>query len=40
MLAGWMANHIGLQWAVALNGFIVLLYAVYLWFATPMKHID
>lgn len=40
MLAGWMANHIGLQWAVALNGFIVLLYAVYLWIATPMRHID
>lgn len=40
MLAGWMANIIGLQWAVALNGLIVLCYAVYLWFATPMKTID
>lgn len=40
MLAGWMANHVGLQWAVAINGFIVLLYAVYLWIWTPMRHID
>jgi MFS family permease len=40
MLAGFMANYVGLQWAVALNGLIVLLYAVYLWIATPMKHID
>ena len=40
MLAGAMANVIGLQWAVALNGLIVLLYAVYLWFGTPMRTID
>lgn len=40
MLAGAMANVIGLQWAVAVNGFIVLLYALYLWFGTPMRSID
>lgn len=40
LLAGIMANIVGLQWAVALNGLLVLLYAVYLWIWTPMKHID
>lgn len=40
LLAGALANVIGLQWAVALNGLIVLLYVVYLWIWSPMKHID
>ena len=40
MLAGWMANIVGLQLAIALNGLLVLLYAVYLWFFTPMRKID
>lgn len=40
LLAGAMANVVGLQWAVALNGLIVLLYVVYLWIWSPMKHID
>lgn len=40
MLAGWMANSVGLQWAVAINGFLVLLYGVYLWIFTPMRNID
>lgn len=40
LLAGAMANVIGLQWAVAMNGLIVLLYVVYLWIWSPMKHID
>lgn len=40
LLAGAMANVIGLQWAVALNGFIVLAYVVYLWIGTPMRTID
>lgn len=40
LLAGIMANIVGLQWAVALNGFLVLLYVIYLWIWTPMKHID
>lgn len=40
MLAGLMANIIGLQLAVAINGFLVLLYAVYLWIFTPMRTID
>ena len=40
LLAGLMANYVGLQWAVALNGFIVLAYVVFLWFCTPMQRID
>lgn len=40
LLAGAMANVVGLQWAVALNGLLVLLYVGYLWIWTPMKHID
>lgn len=40
LLAGAMASVVGLQWAVALNGLIVLLYVVYLWIWSPMKHID
>lgn len=40
LLAGAMANVMGLQWAVALNGLIVLLYVVYLWIWSPMKRMD
>lgn len=40
LLAGAMANVIGLQWAVAVNGLLVLAYVVYLWIWTPMRHID
>jgi MFS family permease len=40
LLAGFMANIIGLQWAVAVNGMLVLAYVVYLWIWTPMKSID
>lgn len=40
LLAGAMANVVGLQWAVAFNGLLVLAYVVYLWIWTPMKHID
>lgn len=40
LLAGAMANVVGLQWAVALNGLIVLLYVIYLWIWSPMKHMD
>lgn len=40
LLAGAMANVVGLQKAVALNGLIVLLYVVYLWIWSPMKRMD
>lgn len=40
LLAGVMANIVGLQWAVALNGLLVLAYVFYLWVWTPMRSID
>ncbi len=40
LIAGAMANVIGLQWAVALNGLIVLAYVVAIWIWSPMKHVD
>lgn len=40
LLAGFLANHIGVQWAVAINGMLVLCYVPWLLFRTPMRHID
>lgn len=40
LLAGWMANIVGLQWAIAINGLLVFLYSVYLLVFTPMRKID
>jgi predicted MFS family arabinose efflux permease len=40
LLAGFLANHIGVQWAVAVNGILVLAYMPYLWLATPMRSIE
>lgn len=40
LLAGALANVVGLQWAVAMNGLLVLAYVVYLWIWTPMRRID
>ena len=38
--AGILANVIGVQHALAVNGLIVLLYAPFLWFKTPLRQID
>ncbi len=40
LLAGFLATYVGVQWAVAINGLLVLTYVPYLWFATPMRAID
>jgi predicted MFS family arabinose efflux permease len=40
LLAGFLANHIGIQWAVAINGVLVLAYMPYLWLKTPMRGIE
>lgn len=40
LLAGFLANYIGVQWAIAVNGILVLAYMPYLWLATPMRTID
>lgn len=40
LLAGTLADVFNVQWAVAINGFLVLCYVPYLWFRTPVRHID
>jgi MFS family permease len=40
LLAGFLATYVGVQWAVAINGVLVLVYVPYLWFGTPMRAID
>ena len=40
LLAGTLADTFNVQWAVAINGFLVLCYVPYLWFGTPVRHID
>jgi MFS family permease len=40
LLAGFLAHYVGVQWAVAINGMLVLLYVPYLVFGTPMRSID
>jgi MFS family permease len=37
---GWLSHSIGVQSALAINGAIILAYAVFLWLKTPVKHID
>jgi hypothetical protein len=40
LLAGFLATYVGVQWAVAINGMLVLFYVPFLWLATPMRAID
>lgn len=40
LLAGFLANYIGLQWSLAVNGMLVFAYIVFLWIGTPMRSID
>ncbi len=40
LLAGGLATVFGLQVALAINGALVLLYAPFLWFRTPVRSID
>lgn len=40
LLAGFLATYVGVQWAVAINGMLVLAYVPFLWFFTPMRTID
>ncbi len=37
---GWLSRHIGVQQALAMNGVIILCYMAFLWFKTPVRHID
>jgi predicted MFS family arabinose efflux permease len=37
---GWLSQSIGVQAALAMNGAIILAYALFLWLKTPVKDID
>ncbi|HEU0165587.1 MAG TPA: MFS transporter, partial [Thermomicrobiales bacterium] len=37
LLAGFLAGVFNVQWAVAINGMLVLCYVPYLWFRTPVR---
>ncbi|MBA2278084.1 MAG: MFS transporter [Chloroflexia bacterium] len=38
--AGFLADFVGVQGALAINGLLILAYVPYLWFRTPVRHID
>ncbi|MDP8908607.1 MAG: MFS transporter [Chloroflexota bacterium] len=38
--AGFLADYVGVQRALAFNGLLVLAYVPVLWFLTPLRHID
>lgn len=40
LLAGWIATLIGIQWALAIIGMLVLVYIPFLWFRTQLRSID
>ena len=40
LIAGALATVVGVQWAIAICGMLVLLYVPYLWFFTPLRHVD
>jgi MFS family permease len=37
---GLLSRSIGVQWALAINGVIIFGYMLFLWFRTPVRHID
>lgn len=40
LLAGWIATYIGIQWALAIIGMLVLMYIPFLWFRTQLRSIE
>lgn len=40
LIAGALAAFVGVQWAIAICGMLVLLYVPYLWFMTPLREVD
>lgn len=40
LIAGTLANFVGVQWAIAICGMLVLAYLPYLWFFTPLRTVD
>lgn len=39
LFAGWLADIWSVQWALAINGLLVLCYVPFLWFGTPIRHV-
>lgn len=40
LIAGALARYVGVQWAIAICGLMVLVYVPYLWFLTPLRKVD
>ena len=40
LIAGTLAKFVGVQWAIAICGLLVLAYVPYLWFLTPLRTVD
>lgn len=40
LIAGALASFLGVQWAIAICGMMVLAYVPYLWFFTPLRQVD
>lgn len=40
LIAGALATFVGVQWAIAICGMMVLAYLPYLWFFTPLRQVD
>lgn len=40
LIAGALATFVGVQWAIAICGLMVLAYLPYLWFFTPLRQVD
>lgn len=40
LIAGALATYVGVQWAIAICGMMVLAYVPYLWFFTPLRQVD
>ncbi len=40
LIAGSLAKFVGVQWAIAICGLLVLAYVPYLWFLTPLRKVD
>ena len=38
--SGLLETYVGVQWEVAINGLLVLVYVPYLWLGTPRRRID
>ena len=40
LIAGTLANFVGVQWAIAICGMLVIAYVPYLWLFTPLREVD